>query len=49
MLLIYKNYVDDLGTTTGANLDCELWKRNYHEITLIIVKQDIVIARRDNE
>ena len=44
-----RNYVDDLGTMTGANLDCELWKRKYHEITLIIVKQDIVIARRDNE
>ena len=42
----FKNYVDDLGTMTGANLDCELWKRKYHEI---IGKQDIVIARRDNE
>ena len=44
-----KDCVDDLGTMTGANQECELWSKKYHEITLIIVKQDIVVARRDNE
>ena len=40
-----KNYVDDLGTMTGANLDCELWKRKYHEITLIIVNRTLSLRR----
>ena len=44
-----RDCVDDLETMTGANQECELWSEKYHEITLIIVKQDIVVARGNRE
>ena len=40
-----RDCVDDLGTVTGANLDCELWKRKYREITLIIVNRTVSLRR----